>query len=83
MQKSNTRNEFWDVDAVLDVPVSSFVGIAGHFFFSVSGGEKFVEARLTLGADNVQDITGDEGINSVPPADVIIHPVVLICCTEI
>ena len=43
-------------------------------FFSVSGGEKFVKARLTLGAHNVEDPTGDEKVIDATPADVIIHP---------
>ena len=46
---------------------------AGHCLFS--GGEKFVVARLILGAHNVQDLTsGDELFIGVPPEDVIIHP---------
>ena len=43
-------------------------------FFSISGGKKFVRARLTLGAHNVQDLTGDEKVIYATPTDVIIHP---------
>ena len=38
MRKSNTRNEFGDIDPVLDVPVSSFWAEEGSLVWSSQGG---------------------------------------------